>query len=31
VRIVAEGAHSEAVSRALRASVTAPGPEGALA
>ena len=31
VRIVAEGARSEAVSRALRASVTAPGPEGALA
>ena len=31
VRIVAEGAHSDAVSRALRASVTAPGPEGALA
>jgi ABC-2 type transport system ATP-binding protein len=31
VRIVAEGAHSEAVSRALRASVTAPGSEGALA
>ncbi len=30
VRIVAEGAHSDAVSRALRASVTAPG-EGALA
>ena len=31
VRIVAEGEHSDAVSRALRASVTAPGPEGALA
>jgi ABC-2 type transport system ATP-binding protein len=30
VRIVAEGAHSDAASRALRASVTAPGPEGAL-
>jgi ABC-2 type transport system ATP-binding protein len=31
VRIVAEGEHSDAVSRALRASVTAPGSEGALA
>jgi len=31
VRIVAEGEYSDAVSRALRASVTAPGPEGALA
>jgi len=30
VRIVAEGEYSDAVSRALRASVTAPGPEGAL-
>ena len=30
VRIVAEGEHSDAVSSALRASVTAPGPEGAL-
>jgi hypothetical protein len=31
VRIVTEGSHSEAASRALRASVTAAGPEGALA
>jgi len=31
VRIVADGPHSEAASRALRASVTAPGSEGALA
>jgi ABC-2 type transport system ATP-binding protein len=31
VRIVAEGPHGEAVSRALRASVTAAGQEGALA
>jgi ABC-2 type transport system ATP-binding protein len=31
VRIVAEGAHGDAASRELRASVTAPGPEGALA
>jgi ABC-2 type transport system ATP-binding protein len=31
VRIVAEGSYSEAASQALRASVTAAGPEGALA
>ncbi len=31
IRIVADGSRSEAASRALRASVTAAGPEGALA